>query len=135
MTWNDWYTTLRGCWMKKGDKYLRLFNLGCVNPLCIRWLGRSTWQMSITNDLCEVHKRHIKIYLGMNPKQCSNGSEWSEHEKQMNEIHFECERRDIARTLNYSKYIYPSNMTAIQVEKPGIKLLLYLYGKILWIKT
>ena len=54
VTWNDWYTTLQGHWMKKGEKRFKLYNLGCVYPLWFGWLGRSTWQMALTNDLYRV---------------------------------------------------------------------------------
>ena len=33
VTWYDWYTILRGIWMKKGGKHLKLCNSECVKPL------------------------------------------------------------------------------------------------------
>ena len=72
--------------MKKGEKHLKLCSLDCVDPLWFGCLVQSTWKMMITNDLCEVHKRFRRISLGMNPKQCSDSSEWSEHKTRMNSI-------------------------------------------------
>ena len=73
LTWNKWYTTLRGLWMKKGKKHLKLCNSYCVDPIWFGKLGRSTWQMVLTNDLCEDHKRHSGISLGMSYKKCADG--------------------------------------------------------------
>ena len=42
-TCDDYYTTLKGRWIKKGDKHLKLLNSNCVDPLWFGWLGRSTW--------------------------------------------------------------------------------------------
>ena len=75
--------------MKKGEKQLKLCNSDCVDTLCFGWLGRSTWKTTLTNDMCEVHKICSGIYLGRNPKQYADGSEWSEHKKHMSMIHFE----------------------------------------------
>ena len=50
----------------------------------------------------------------MNLKQCAEGSEWSEHKKQANGIHFKCGRHDVERALNYFNHTYPSKMTAAQ---------------------
>ena len=33
VTWDGWYTTPQDQCMKKGEKYLKLCNLDCVNPL------------------------------------------------------------------------------------------------------
>ena len=73
--------------------------------------------MALTNDLCEVHKRRSGIPLRNNSKRCTYGSECSEYKKQTNTIHFKCERRDVARALNYFKQTYPYKMTALQPEK------------------
>ena len=54
----------------------------------------------------------------MNSKQYVDGSKWSERKKQANANHFKCERRDVARELNYFKHTYPSKMTTVQAEKP-----------------
>ena len=89
-TWDDWYTTIRGHWMNKGEKHLKICDSDCVESLYFGWLGSSTWQMTFTDDICEVHKRRIRISLGMNSKQCADGSKWSEHKKQPNVINFEC---------------------------------------------
>ena len=59
--------------------------------------------MALTDDFYEVHKGRNGIFLGMNTKSCADGSEWSEHKKQKNEINFEFERRNIAWELNYFK--------------------------------
>ena len=104
--------------MKKGEIHFKLFNLDCVEPLWFGWLGQSTWQMALTNDLCEVRKIRSRISLGMNSKWCADGSEWSEHKKQINEIHFEYENRDVARALNYFKRTHPCKMIAAQAEEP-----------------
>ena len=42
VTWDDWYTTLRGHWTKKGEKYLKICNSDCGNPLWFGWPRRST---------------------------------------------------------------------------------------------
>ena len=74
--------------------------------------------MALTDDMSEVYKRRSGISLGMNTKRCADGSEWSEHRKQKNEINFEYKIRDVERALNYFKQTYYSKMTAIQVENP-----------------
>ena len=51
VTFDYWYTTLRGCWMKTGEEHMKLLNSDCVEPPWFGWLGLSTWQMAITNDL------------------------------------------------------------------------------------
>ena len=84
VTWGDWYITLRSRWMKKEEKHLKLFNLECVDPLRFRWLVQSTWQMALTDDLCELHKRHSRISLGMNSKCCSDDRKRSDHKKHTN---------------------------------------------------
>ena len=89
--------------MKKRKKHLKLCDSDRVAPLWFGWLDWSTWKMALTNDLYEVHKRRSGISLGMNSKRCTDGSEWSDHKKQMNDIHFECEMRDVARVLNEFK--------------------------------
>ena len=73
--------------------------------------------MALTNDLCELHKRHIGIYSGMNSKRYADIIEWSEHKKQTNAIHFECGRYNIERALIYFKHTYPTKMTVAQAEK------------------
>ena len=88
VTWDDWYTTLQCLCMKKGENYLKLCNYDFAEPLWFMWLDQITWQMALTNDSCEVHKRCSGIYLGMNYKRCADGSECSEHKKQGNAIHF-----------------------------------------------
>ena len=95
-SWGDWYTTLQGRWMKKVEKHLKLCNLECVDPLWFGWLGRITWQMMPTDDLCEVNKRRSRIYLGMNSKLFADGRRWSENKKHTNAILFECKRRNVA---------------------------------------
>ena len=55
--------------------------------------------MELTYDLCKVHKRRSGISLGINPKRCADGKKWSEHKKQMNTMHFEYKRRDVAWEL------------------------------------
>ena len=57
------------------------------------------------------------ISLKMNFKRFADGSEWSEHKKQTNTIHFECERRDTERALSYIKQTYSSKITTVQAEK------------------
>ena len=104
--------------MKKGEKKIKLFHSYCVDPLYFGWLGRSTWQMALTNSLCEVHKRRSGISFGMNSKRCTDGSEWLKHKKKTNAISFGCETRNVARALNYFKHTYPSRITAVQVVKP-----------------
>ena len=76
VTWDNWYTTIRGRWMKKGDKHNKLCNLDCVDLIWFGWVGQSTWNMALTNDLCEVNKRHSEISLGMNYKQCADVRKW-----------------------------------------------------------
>ena len=73
--------------------------------------------MALTNDICELHKRHIRISLGINFKRRADGSKWSEHNKQTNAIHFKCKSHDVTRALKYFKQTYPSKMTAVQAEK------------------
>ena len=77
MSWYDWYTKLRRRWEKKGEKQLKLCNPYCVDPLCFVWIGCSTCQMLLTDDLCEVHKRRSGISLVMNSKMCADDIEWS----------------------------------------------------------
>ena len=89
VTRENWYKTPRGRCMKKEQKQLKLYNLNCVEPLLFGWLDQSTWQMDLTNDTCEVHKRRNGISLGMNPKWFADGRKCSEHNKQKNVIHFE----------------------------------------------
>ena len=79
MKWDDWCTTLRDLRMKKGEKQLKFCNSDYVDPLWFVWLGQITWQMVLTDDLCEVYKRRSGTTLGMNYKQCADGSEWSEY--------------------------------------------------------
>ena len=81
MTWDNCCTTLRGSWKKRVLKHLKLCNSYYVEHLWIRWIVRSTWQMAIIDDLCEVHKIHSGISLGNNSKRCEDGSKWSEHKK------------------------------------------------------
>ena len=91
--------------------------------------------MELTYDLCKVHKRRSGISLGMNYKGCADNSEWSEHNKNENVIHFECERIDVAHALNYFKQTYRSKLTAVQEKNPRIQLILYLHVRILHIWT
>ena len=74
--------------------------------------------MALTDGVCDVHKICSGISTGINPKRCADVREWLEHRKQMNVIHFECERRDVAIALNYFKQTYTSKMTAEKAEKP-----------------
>ena len=67
--------------MKKGEKHLKLCNSDCVDPLCFRYMGRITCHMALTDDLCEFHKIHNGISLGINYTNYAVGSEWSEHNK------------------------------------------------------
>ena len=53
----------------------------------------------------------------MNYKRFADDSEWSEHKKYTNEIHFECKSRDVSRVLNYFKQTYPSKINTVQAEK------------------
>ena len=72
--------------------------------------------MDIIDYLCKAHKICSIISLRMNYKQCADSSEWSEHGKQKNVIHFECKSRDVSRALIYFKHTYPSKITAVQAE-------------------
>ena len=54
----------------------------------------------------------------MNSKWCADVSEWSEHKKNMNVLHFECDRNDVSRALNYFKQTYPPKMTVVKAVKP-----------------
>ena len=74
--------------------------------------------MALTDDMCEVHKIRIWISLGMTSKLCADGNKCSEHNKQTNVIHFECEIRNVSRTMKYLKRIYSYNTTTVQVENP-----------------
>ena len=100
VTWDGWYTTPQDQCMKKGEKYLKLCNLDCVNPLWIGWIGRINFQMALTDYLCKVHKRRSRICLEMNSKWCAEVSEWLEHNKMTNENQFVFDRRDVAQALN-----------------------------------
>ena len=51
--------------------------------------------MSLTNDPYEVHKRRIRISVGMNFNGCTDVKKLSAHKKHKNAIDFECERRDV----------------------------------------
>ena len=62
--------------MDKGEKHIKLCNTDCEDPIWFGWLGQMTCQIAITNELCELHKKHNRISLGKNSKQCGNGSEW-----------------------------------------------------------
>ena len=42
--------------MNKGDKQLKLCSSDCVEPIWLGCIGRITWQMALTDELCEVHK-------------------------------------------------------------------------------
>ena len=53
----------------------------------------------------------------MSSKRCADGSEYSEHKKQMKEIHFEWEICNVAWVLNYFKQTYPSKLDEIKSEK------------------
>ena len=66
VTWDYWYTTLRGNYMNKGEKHLKLFHSDCFEPLWFGWLGRSTCKVMLIDDLYKVHKRHSGISLGKN---------------------------------------------------------------------
>ena len=79
VTWDNWYTTLRGQWKKKVENCLQICNLIYAEPLWFGWLVRSTWQMDLTNDFCKVHKRRSGVSLGINPKRCADGRKWSKH--------------------------------------------------------
>ena len=103
--------------MNKGEKRLKLCSSDCVDPILFVWIGHGTYHMSLTNDLCKLHKGRSSISIGMNSKQYVDGSEWSEHKKHTNMIQFECKKRNVARVLKYFKYTYPSNITAVKVEK------------------
>ena len=52
VTWDNRYTTLRGQWMKKLEKRLKLCHSDCVDPVCFGWLVRSICQIALTNNLC-----------------------------------------------------------------------------------
>ena len=43
VTWDDWYSTLRGSWRKKGEKQLRICSSDFVDPLWFGWIRRNTW--------------------------------------------------------------------------------------------
>ena len=70
VTWDNWYTTPRGRWKNKGKKHLKICNLECVEPLWFGCLGRIAWQIALTNGMCEVHTRRIRISLVVNSKRC-----------------------------------------------------------------
>ena len=58
------------------EEIIKCYNLDCVDPIFLVLLGRSIWQMALTNDLCEVHHRNIGISLGMNRKRCADDIKW-----------------------------------------------------------
>ena len=59
--------------MNKLEKRLKLLNSDCVEHIWFGWRRQITCLMALTDELCEVHKRHSGIYLGMNSKQCEDG--------------------------------------------------------------
>ena len=63
--------------MKKGEKNLKMCYFECVETIWFGWIGRSTWKMTLTDDLCEVQKIRGWKYLGMNSKCCKDRSELS----------------------------------------------------------
>ena len=38
VTWNYWYITLLGQWMKRGEKIIKLCNSECIDPICFWWI-------------------------------------------------------------------------------------------------
>ena len=45
------WTILRGICMIKGKAHMKPFNSDCVYPIWFSWLPRSTWHMSMTDDI------------------------------------------------------------------------------------
>ena len=60
--------------MDKVEKHLKLCNVDYVDNLCFWCIVQNTWQIELTDDLCEVHEIHTRIFVGMNFKRCEDGS-------------------------------------------------------------
>ena len=100
--------------MKKREKHPKCYNSERVEPIWFMLLGQISRQMALTDDLYEVNKKRSGISSVMNYKRFADSSEWSEHQKQRNAIHFEYKKFNITRALNYFKQTYPYKMMTKQ---------------------
>ena len=86
VVWNNMWNNLRVRWMRKGKINLKPCNSYCVDPIWLGFIPRSTYQMTMMNDIKKVHHMQSGLALVIKSKRVAKSSSWDEKKKQTNAI-------------------------------------------------
>ena len=109
---------LNQSWVNKPKQFIHPAPSGCLDPIVIGYLGRSTWQMLITHNFATEHMMNNGLKLGFVTK----GIAVKGVVKPAHAIHIECDKHNITTVINYCRKTWPSKASLRKSPVLGYKL-------------